>query len=577
MMTLLNCLSALPANVVGTNVFGFLRLTALGRLDTAVANKTRRSELLEALSFVTTVIPDLLSAEQTVQFEKEIWHWCVRRKVSLAKVWFSTVEDVEELILLEKLLVRVVFSGMVHYECDLGSDSEGSISCVLSSDTVTNRISSLTLQVTGDGGVSTWKWGDMRNIKALTVTGKNVPEQALQRIILGISALERVELRGASLLSWNALQALCGHGASLKSLSVQDARCHEELLRTVGQHCQNLNKLLVANPSREDQYPLWTHEQGWIAVAQGCRKLTNIAIWFVSGVTESALLAFAAHCPELKVLSLGTCNSTVTDAVLLAFAQGCPKLLNLGCGRWAVESVDSVDAAEALLSRLEYCPLDCIADTSPAVLARTVSYLRSVKTLSISHVWGAHMSALCKVVLALHRCEILCLYGGDNVRVVTNAFVVAVAECSPQLNVINLQRGTCISEAALRQVAQLRPDIRRVSCVHSVFKMAPKGSLVALVRNWPALRRLTIGRNRMFTDTSLLGVAQHCPQLNSLDLSHNTQVTVDALLDAVNLLPWCDFGIPGVFSTVERSRIKEAVARVRAKLPQPTQVYRSLR
>jgi hypothetical protein len=74
----------------------------------------------------------------------------------------------------------------------------------------------------------------MRNIKALTVTGKNVPEQALQQIILSISALERVELRGASLLSWNALQVLCGHGASLKFLLVEDERCHEELLRTVG-------------------------------------------------------------------------------------------------------------------------------------------------------------------------------------------------------------------------------------------------------------------------------------------------------------------------------------------------------
>jgi hypothetical protein len=112
-------------------VFGFLPLIALGRLDAAVANKTRRPELLEAVSFVTTVIPPFLSVEQTVQFEKEIWHWCVRRKVSLTNVRFSNVEDGEELFLLEKLLVRVVFSGVVHYECDLGSDSEGSISCVL--------------------------------------------------------------------------------------------------------------------------------------------------------------------------------------------------------------------------------------------------------------------------------------------------------------------------------------------------------------------------------------------------------------------------------------------------------------
>jgi hypothetical protein len=41
-MTLMNCLSALPASIVGINAFGFLPLIALGRLDAAVANKTRR-------------------------------------------------------------------------------------------------------------------------------------------------------------------------------------------------------------------------------------------------------------------------------------------------------------------------------------------------------------------------------------------------------------------------------------------------------------------------------------------------------------------------------------------------------
>jgi hypothetical protein len=50
-------------------------------------------------------------------------------------VRFSNVEDDEELILLDKLLGRVVFGGLVHYQTDLGSDSEGSISCVLFSVT----------------------------------------------------------------------------------------------------------------------------------------------------------------------------------------------------------------------------------------------------------------------------------------------------------------------------------------------------------------------------------------------------------------------------------------------------------
>jgi hypothetical protein len=129
------------------------------------------AELLEALSFVTTVIHPFLSVEQTVQFEQEIWHWCVRRKVSLTKVRFSNVEDDEELILLDKLLgwyiTRLIWAPIrkVHF-----------LVCFSVSR-------SLTLQMTGDGGVSTWKWGDMRNIKALIVTGKRVAEQNLQKVV----------------------------------------------------------------------------------------------------------------------------------------------------------------------------------------------------------------------------------------------------------------------------------------------------------------------------------------------------------------------------------------------------------
>jgi hypothetical protein len=44
MTSLINCLSALPANVVGTHVFAFLSLASLGRLDAAVGHKEQRQK-----------------------------------------------------------------------------------------------------------------------------------------------------------------------------------------------------------------------------------------------------------------------------------------------------------------------------------------------------------------------------------------------------------------------------------------------------------------------------------------------------------------------------------------------------
>jgi hypothetical protein len=564
MASLINCLSALPANVVGAHVFSFFSLATLGHLDTAVGHKEHRRLIMEAFSFVTTAVLHPNADEKDVQYEKQIWHWCIKRKVTLSEFQFAGVEGAEEFNLLERVLSLVPQHGVVCYLCDLSADMEDSTNLALSNDVVRSRITSFSLSMNRAGNIPSWKWGSVQNVKILSLTGDILSEQALKQLLLGILALERVELSEVSLLSSDTVQALCGHGATLSYMQLQNANCHAEVLGWIGQHCHNLKELSVMNNNPETKYPLWTNEPGWVAVAEGCKKLTHVSMWYGAGLTEPALLALTAHCPDLADLSLYMCNFTVTDTVLLAFAKNCFNLRKMRCDEWAVQSITTADAAQALLPRLESCAFLSSTATPPAVLARTVSNLRNVPNLTLHGLSVTQLKALRGITsFAPNNCEMLVLSGCGNQSVAMDDFVVAVAAGSAQLHTIDLRRGSYISQSALVQVAGLCNTIERVICVDCVLDDTSESALLAMARSWPGLLELSLGDNLVYTDAVLQAMAECCPCLQSVNLLRNKSVTVEALLRAVESLPNCRFVIPRRFSSAERGRITEAVARAR--------------
>jgi hypothetical protein len=561
-MTMINCLSALPANLVGVHAFGFLSLASLGRLDAAVAHHGHRLAVLEAISFVSTTVPllrpdevnsEVNSEDESLRNSMAIWRWCAERSVTLREVQFSDINNGEDLKLLERLMYRVPQSGVVRFLCDLDAYVTDPTNIALLSDSVKSRITHFSLSTSRIPRVQMWKWGSMQNVMALGVNG-DTAEPMLKQLLLGISALERVEFSGCSLSSFDTVQALCGHSASLTSMSLRDARCHPELLRTVGQSCHSLEKLLVTNRKPGNRDPLWTNEQAWVAVAQGCR-LTAISTSGVAGLTETALLAFAAHCATLKILSINVCDTTITDAVLLALAKGCPKLVKLEADSWAIKTVATVDTAQSFLSRLEVCPFDSFAATPPTVLARAVSYLQSVELLSLQELSVSYVEALCGTAVALDRCEVLSLHGDYDQRVAVDDLVVAVAAVCPQLQQLNLSYGTHISEPALLRVAGLCRDIQDVKILRCDLGKLPEAALLALIRSWPRLTQFYVAGNRAFTDTILRAMAEQCPSLQDLELAQNTKVTVEALLEVMELLPNCEFVAPDSFSATDELRI----------------------
>jgi hypothetical protein len=230
-------------------------------------------------------------------------------------------------------------------------------------------------------------------------------------------------------------------------------------------------------------------------------------------------------------------------------------------------SVDTADAAQQLLSRMENCPIFCSSVMPPAVLARAVSHLRSVGPLSLRNLSAIHVKALHGVMITLTRCDPLCLYGEneDDVMVAVDEFVLAVAAISPQLHTIQIGFGAFITESTLVQVAGMCPSIRHVECADNDYGEGSEGALLTLVHSWPLLECFCVARNEKVTDAVLRAMMQHCPHMSYLDLSEAAAVTEAALLEMVHMLPDCDYALPEEFSEQALDRINDAIEKAAAK------------
>jgi hypothetical protein len=381
------CLFNLPSAITGAHVFSFLSLTALARVDTAVAVTFRRHELLEAFS-ITSLENTTCSKYNRDGVRSKIWRWCVDRQVALKLVEFWSADADQVPLLLEVLNRR---SSNAQYHCNLSDGQMELVIRVLSNDAIRNRIT--TLEVNGDceSALRVDNWGELKALKTLRVIGGAFSEQALLQILDGKLCLKAAHFDSMPILSKDAVQALSLHGDTLTSVVWRGGDYHSSLLSTLGKHCYNLETLQIYHFTGDVAR---TNEAGWLAVATRCHKLRTVDMWRCPGCIGAVFIAFAANCSELHTLSVKHCGSTVTDAVLGALAKGCPKLLDLQCDMWAVESVSAVDAAQQLLSRLERCPLDCSASTPPAALARAVTHMHSVKTLSLDNLSAAHLVTL---------------------------------------------------------------------------------------------------------------------------------------------------------------------------------------
>jgi hypothetical protein len=142
MADMITLISSLPAQVVGVQVLSFLYLSAIVRLDCAVAHSSYRSVVQEAISFSTVTISS--RQHQCLTDQQKLWSWCVERSVVAESVYISVVHA-ENTVLLEKLLCNVARPYAVRWELIMQTAERDEVYSVINNDTIRNKISTLGL------------------------------------------------------------------------------------------------------------------------------------------------------------------------------------------------------------------------------------------------------------------------------------------------------------------------------------------------------------------------------------------------------------------------------------------------
>jgi hypothetical protein len=372
-------------------VLCFLSVEDMVRFDSALATKIYR--LLVEATFARCTV-DLRDNDQANR-RRNIWRWCTERLVNIKKLQFSAL-DSEDIPMLEKMLQHCVsVDGTVHWHYSSAAAENGSMASILNNNIIRTKITCISWSDDATSHLPPATppvWSKLKCLKRLHMYGAKHTEQALSSILLANNMLQDVTLRHFAIGSSTTVAALCSRSASLLKLSLFFVQCCLDLLVAVGKCCCNLRHLSIYILGKAAA-KAWVTEAGLLAVAAGCRKLQQLTLSNIPAVSEAVLLAVAAHCPAMEWLySAG--YGTLTDAVLLALAVGCSKLRQLTCHAWAVTSVDAVDAAQSLLSRLKTCPIDCTPDASPAAVARAAELLRNLTHLSLRYLSAEHIADL---------------------------------------------------------------------------------------------------------------------------------------------------------------------------------------
>jgi hypothetical protein len=451
-------LSSLPSHLVGTQVFAFLSLTCLVKLDSALAEKGKPHALKTALTFCTVNAIDL-NQEHNV----EAWRWCTKRRVIVDKLFINAIKSCDAALMTEMIGLTKA-AGTIRWNCDLDYNTFTADYSAQDYGKITATITQLLLKGSRYDDLLTVLPRWCRQMKRLTAVyvESSIPEVVVCDMLEDCSPLRTISLCDASIDSMNMLHFHCD--------SIVNLRMH---FRT--------------QVSGKDM----------TAMLSECRKLQSVTFTFRirSLFPESAVLALTASCADLQSLSIRYCMA-LSDAALLALSSGCPHLTELTCGRWGVVSVASVDAAQNLLERLTRLDTNC-GSTEPTIASmnRALGYMRCIKHLSLSNLCAGHVPALCG--LSATYCESLKLQCGTRETMVVDKFVAIAAGQCRRLHTLTINVPTVL-DCALVTLAKLQPCMRMFSSCATISE----NTLVNVIQCWSCLENFSV-KEDLHTDNTI--------------------------------------------------------------------------
>jgi hypothetical protein len=544
-------IAQLPADVAGVQVFSFLALIDMVRLDSSVVNRRLRPNLDNAFTCTTVSTP------QHRNHTGDAWQWCIKRSVAISKLEVSDVDDG-----LSELFSRTVSllqnNGTITWYCDLNrSILRSTYNALIRSDT-TNQIYDFRIfgatDRTDDPLLPTI-CAEVQRLRYLGVFGR-FPAGTM---VLATKGVQHIELFMPSITKASTSRALFSHTApTLKELKLAHAPGLAEQLELIAHNCRNL-MLLSMQPcfGRDLRAATTVIEAGLVAVAKGCRKLQDVSMHCPLPIADKVLIAFGEHCASLQSLEFLGSWAILTDAALLALSVGCPAVRTLSGVAWKVTAIITAIKVQLLLERLITFRCECgPADTIPA-MGHALALARNTADWSMTAVAPAHTAALNKFAGA--GCTYIALSCTKQAAVPLDGIILATAAVSPRLKSLKIEGLGCVSAPTVLMVVKTCAYIRTL---HVDLEMAEM-DVVELARRCCHLQHVDLSRNAGFTDTVVCALAQQCPHLTCLDLSSNLLVTESSLAELTRCPRKCEYLV------VSTSLSEEDCARLKAASSNP--------
>jgi hypothetical protein len=507
-------LCSLPSHLAGTQVFAFLSLTCIVKLDSALAEKGKPHALKTALTFCTVNAIDL-NQEGNV----EAWRWCTKRRVIVDKLFINAIKSCGAALLTEMIGLTKA-AGTIRWNCDLDYNTFTADYSAQDYGKITAAITQLLLKGSRYDDLLTVLPRWCRQMKRLTAVyvESSIPEVVVCDMLEDCPPLRTISLCDASIDSLNTLRF----------------------------HCDSIVNLSM-------HFRTQVSGKDMTAMLSECRKLQSVTFTFRtrSLFPESAVLALAASCPDLQSLRIRYCM-VLSDAALLALSSGCPHLTELTCGRWGVASIASVDAVLNWLERMTRLDTSCSStEYTIATMSRALGYMRCIKHLSLANLCARHAPALCG--LSATYCESLKLQCGPGVTVVVDKLVAIAAGQCRRLHTLTINVPTVL-DCALVTLAKLQPCMR----VFSSCATMSESTLVNVIQSWPHLENFSVNET-LHTDNTIRALALNGPRLQRLCLTRSTHVTGAALAELIQRCRKLScLAIPAALSKPDRKLLFEA-------------------
>jgi hypothetical protein len=379
-----------------------------------------------------------------------------------------------------------------------------------------------------------------------------------------------------SLCAFLSVSGLAVNWVEISSYGGSDtALCSQQALLEIAKWCPNILELDLLFVYAGDGALRW--DEHLEAFARSCRKLTGLSLSYTR-ISMPGLASALQYCECLQRLSIYVlrqaipveialptlkfiaCSaSCMTDAVLYAIGQRCSKLETLYMFEFLEPADDRGMTDVGVRAALEGCPLLRETDVEFALHISTeirveLARRRDMTTLEAKRWWGMN-DELAQAVLAVspslttlscaERCEWLTnatlAVCAQRCPLVTNVTLqtcilitdhgvrVLVSRLASRLRYVDLQNCPRLSDDTMLAIADHCPQLETVVCIISSVSNT---AVVKLAEGCNQLAHVYLCCTQV-GDAGLVALATHCPKLTALDLCGCGDITLQGVSFAV--------------------------------------------